>query len=193
VWRLRDKLDQLAIFLVKEPPPKAEDRPATRWAWPIPDVWERRPKDVPPRQIADPGADLTGDPAFALRKEEFEQWLVRRKEVLEMRYAAKQDELAKSFEAKVKARVEARMAKENANGRVFTKKQFMAIVRCLHNDRRKAASAEDLDAAFGLFWGARDRLMYVMDKKGKKMPFTPPVAPDPEPPQEGGPSAGALS
>ena len=27
VWRLKDKLDQLAIFLVKEPPPKAENRP----------------------------------------------------------------------------------------------------------------------------------------------------------------------
>jgi hypothetical protein len=106
VWRLRDKLNQLAIYLVEKPPPKAEDRPFVEHRyWPPPEVLERRPKDVPPRQIVNPGADLTGDPAFALRREEFEQHLVRRKEALELKYAAREKELKDTFEPRIKARV----------------------------------------------------------------------------------------
>jgi hypothetical protein len=69
VWRLRDKLDQLSMYLVEKPPPRAEDRPFVQYRYRLPDTLERRPKDVAPQQIADPPAD---DPAFALRKEEFE-------------------------------------------------------------------------------------------------------------------------
>lgn len=80
LWAARDKLDQLGMFLVDKPPPKAEDRPIPNYRyWPLPETLGRRPKDVAPRQIVEPPADVTGDPAFALRKEEFEQWLVRRK------------------------------------------------------------------------------------------------------------------
>ena len=155
VWRFKDKLSQLSMYLVEKPQPKAEDRPlvATR-AWPL----EMRPKDAPPRQIADPPADLIKDPAFALRREEFEQWLVRRREALEHRHAAREAELAKAVEAKVKARVEARFAREDAHGRVFTEAQFMDIWRCLHPDSRKTASDKALARAFGLFQAARKRL-----------------------------------
>jgi hypothetical protein len=74
----------------------------------VPETLERRPKDVAPRQIVEPTADLISDPTFALRREEFEQWLVRRKEALEHQFKAREDELAKSFEIKVKARIKQR-------------------------------------------------------------------------------------
>lgn len=107
VWRLRDKLDQLSTYLVEKPQPKAEDRPFAQYRyWQLPETIERRPKDVPPRQFVDPAAD---DPAFALRKEEFEQWLVRRREGLELQFQAREAELKKAFDDKVKARIEARM------------------------------------------------------------------------------------
>jgi flagellar biosynthesis/type III secretory pathway protein FliH len=51
------------------------------------------------------------DPAFALRREEFEQWLVRRKEALEHQFAERKAELEKGFEDRAKARVEAQMKK----------------------------------------------------------------------------------
>ena len=150
LWSERDKLAQLAMFLVNKPPPKAENRPFVKHRyWGLPDVLERRPKDVAPRQILDPVAD---DPAFALRREEFEQWLTRRKEALEA-------DLAKSFEADVKKRVEARFAKEDARGRVFTERQFMIIWRCLHTDGRKSTSDEDLTVAFRILESARKRLV----------------------------------
>ena len=108
------------MFLVDKPPPKAEDRPFVQHRyWPLPETLpERRPKSVPLRQIVDPAADLASDPAFALRKEEFEQWLVRRREALRMRYAAREDELKKTFDAKVRAKVEAEMAREDRPGRI---------------------------------------------------------------------------
>ena len=192
VWRLRDKLDQLAMFLVEKPPLKAENRPTATRVWPLPETLERRPKDVPEKRIVNPDAN---DPDFALRKEEFEQWLVRRKEALEARYAEKDAERKKAFDAKVRERVEVRMAKEDANGRVFTEAQFMNVWRCLHSDSRNSLSDKALDRAFMLFNGARKRLVYEFDAKGKKVAAEPPVVPDPapEPPQDGGPSAKALS
>ena len=154
LWAARDKLDQLSMFLVAEPQPKAEDRPVAprRRYWPVPETLKRRPKDVAPRQIVEPTADLISDPTFALRREEFEQWLVRRKEALEA-------DLAKSFEAQVKKRVEARFAKEDARGWVFTEHQFMIIWRCLHTDSRKSTSDEDLTLAFRILESARKRLV----------------------------------
>ena len=146
LWKERDKREQFASFLAEKPQPKAEERPASPRYWQLPETLERRPKDVPPRQIVDPGPDLKDDPAFALRREEFEQWLTRRKEELEMTFAAK-------VEAKVKARVEARFVREDAHGRVFTEAQFMDIWRCLHPDSRKTASDKALARAFRLLQG----------------------------------------
>jgi hypothetical protein len=87
------------MYLVEKPQPKAEDRPFNKdkyQYWPLPDTLERRPKAAPPRQIVEPGADLTGAPAFALRKEEFEQSLVWRKEELETHFANREVELKKA-------------------------------------------------------------------------------------------------
>ena len=113
VWRLKDKLDQLAIFLVKEPPPKAENRPVLndiqRAARMPMRFGERRPKDVPPMRFVTPPAN---DPDFALRREEFEQWLVRRKEALEADFAKRTVELEKAFDAKVKTKVEAQRVRD---------------------------------------------------------------------------------
>ena len=65
MWRLKDKLDQLATFLVEKPPPKAEDRPfVPHRYWPIPETLERRPKDVPPRQIVEPGRESDKRPGL---------------------------------------------------------------------------------------------------------------------------------
>ena len=45
MWRLRDKLDQLSIFLVDKPQPKAEDRPTAKYVyWPLPETLEDGPK-----------------------------------------------------------------------------------------------------------------------------------------------------
>ena len=39
VWRLRDKLDQLSMYLVEKPPPRAEDRPVETYRyWPLPET-----------------------------------------------------------------------------------------------------------------------------------------------------------
>jgi hypothetical protein len=124
LWKEKDKLAQLSIFLVDKPQPKAEDRPPATRVWPL--SFERRPKDIDPLQIQNPDVN---DPAFALRKEEFEQWLVRRKEQFETKFQARQEELEKSFDAKVKARIEAQLAKEETRGRVFTEAQFKSIWR----------------------------------------------------------------
>jgi hypothetical protein len=94
------------MFLVEKPPPIAGDRPVEKYRyWPLPD---KLPKAPVRREFVDPPMD---DPAFALRKEEFEQWLVRRKEALEHQFAERKAELEKGFEAKVKARVEEQMKK----------------------------------------------------------------------------------
>ena len=89
VWKLKDRLAQLATFLGNEVLPNAENRPFVRTrAWPL---WpmEKRPKDGPPLRIINPAAN---EPDFALRKEEFEQWLVRRREELEHNEVAKYGE-----------------------------------------------------------------------------------------------------
>ncbi len=94
-------------------------------------------RDARKAWLVDPSEDTTRDPAFVLRREEFEQWLVRRREALEFSYLAREAERAKGFEAKVKARVEAETAKHDAR-RVFTPSQFMSIWRVLHPDAARA-------------------------------------------------------
>jgi hypothetical protein len=163
LWTAHDKLDQLMMYLVEKPQPKAEDRPFDRRDWPF-KIRGARPKETGPRQIVGLSKEAQNDPAFALRREEFEQWLVRRKEELEAKYMAREIERDTMFDAKLKAAVETRIAKEAGRGRVFTEKQFNAIVRVLHADSRKSASEKDLNAAFDLVWKARDRLI-VRDKK----------------------------
>jgi hypothetical protein len=162
--------------------PAREDR-----AWPF----EMRPKDAPPRQIVAPSADIIKDPAFALRREEFEQHLVRRNEANERKFAERTAELEKTFEAKVKARVEARFVREDAHDRVFTEAQFMDTWRCLHPDSRKTASDKALARAFRLLQAARKRLVFAEDKAKAKAEAKAKAA-TPEPP-EGEPPGGALS
>ena len=96
---------------------------------------------MPEKQVVAPSADLKNDPAFALRQEEFEQWLAQRKEALEYKFQARENELKKAFDAKVRDAVRTEMAKVDKRGRAFTKKQFMAIVHVLHKDREKAVTA----------------------------------------------------
>ena len=59
------------------------------------------------------------DPDFALRREEFEQWLVRRKEALEADFAKRTVELEKAFDAKVKTKVEAQRVRDGRLGRII--------------------------------------------------------------------------
>ena len=68
-------------------------------------AFTKRPEHVGPQQLTSPSADIRNDPAFALRREEFEQWLARRKETLEDDFAKRKAELEKGFEDKVKERV----------------------------------------------------------------------------------------
>lgn len=186
-WKAKDKLTQLAIYLVEKPPPKAEDRLYVEdRTLPLPDVREMRPKDMAPFRIVEPAAELTRDPAFALRREEFEQWLVRRKEAFERKLQARED--AKSIEAKVKARFEARMAREEARGRAFTEAQFKRIRSCLHLDDRKTASDEAVFNAFLLFGDKRDRL--VLKDRAKAEAKAKARAATPHPPQDDGPQKG---
>jgi hypothetical protein len=124
--------------------------------WAAPYNFEPRPEGVAPRQFVEPATDLTGDQVFALRREEFEQWLVRRKEALENGFGVR---ARPAFEAEVKTRVEARMAELEARGRVFTEQEFTSIQRCLHPDSRRTASEKALTTAFQLFEGARNRLV----------------------------------
>lgn len=156
LWAARDRLEQLAMFLVDKPPPKAEERPFVKLRIPpLPETLVKggRPKDVPPqRWTVNPGADVTSDPAFALRKEEFEQWLVMRKEALEHRYAEREAELTKSFNAKVKKAVEAELAKEDRPGRVGEfRKLATKLAGYFHEDRRNKMTSRDWDRAFAEF------------------------------------------
>jgi hypothetical protein len=172
LWAARDKLDQLSMFLVAEPQPKAEDRPVAprRRYWPVPETLERRPKDVAPRQIVEPTADLISDPTFALRREEFEQWLVRRKEALEHQFKAREDELAKSFEIRVKARiktaVERRMQKERLYFSPLTEAQLKTLLIVLHPDTRDKATTAQKDHAATILLHARSRLVFKDRDKG---------------------------
>ena len=183
VWRLRDKLDQLSMYLVEKPPPRAEDRAFNKDKyWPVPETLERRPKDVPPRQIVDPGADLTSDPAFALRREEFEQWMVRRRESLELKYAAREKELNDTFEPRIKARVkkavDARMAKEWMHYSPLTQTQLKTLLTVLHPDTREGATEAQKDSAARILLHTRSRL--VFKDRGKGSTYIPPE-PVPEP------------
>ena len=205
VWRLRDKLDQLSMYLVEKPPPRAEDRPVKEFRyWPLPETLpERRPKDVPPKDIVDP---VTDDPAFALRKEEFEQWLVRRREALEYKFKAREDELKKAFDAKVRDRVKAEtaglekwtkvrdeakaeLAKISKHG--LTNTEWLKLAGYFHLDTRSKMKERDWDRAFSKFMSVRDRVVAKDKTKDKTQPVTP--DPAPEQPQEGSPSTGALS
>lgn len=162
-------------------------RPTVRAApLPIPETRERRPKDVPPRQIVEPGANLTSDPAFTLRKEEFEQWLVRRKEALELKFQAREAELKKAFDAKVRDKANAEIAK--LDSRRLTNAEWVKLASYFHTDKGKSMTERDWDRAFANFMRVRDRVVVKDKRKGK----TPPVTPDPAP-EPGGPSAGALS
>jgi hypothetical protein len=197
VWRLRDKFDQLSMYLAEKPPPKAENRPTSSRYWPLPEILplERRPKDVAPRQIVEPGADVTGDPAFALRREEFEQWLIRRKEALEAKYQLREDELKKAFDAKVREKVEAQLAREDRPGRIGEFRRLATkLATYFHTDKRERMNDQDWDRAFSEFMSLRN-LIIPPKSKGKKGKATSPVTPDPapEPPQEERPPAGALS
>ena len=183
VWRLRDKLDQLSMYLVEKPPPRAEDRAFNKDKyWPVPETLERRPKDVPPRQIVNPGADLTSDPAFALRREEFEQWMVRRRESLELKYAAREKELYDTFEPRIKARVkkavDARMAKEWMHYSPLTQTQLKTLLTVLHPDTREGATEAQKDSAARILLHTRSRL--VFKDRGKGSTYIPPE-PVPEP------------
>ena len=164
LWAARDKLDQLSMFLVDKPQPMAEERPVSyQRAWPLHIHSIKRPKEVGKPNLVSPGAEVINDPAFALRREEFEQWLVRRREDLERHFMARRVEEGDKIEARIKDRVE----REIAKGRVFSEKQFNAIVRVLHPDSRKAASEEDLNAAFDLIWTKRDILVVGAALKAK--------------------------
>jgi hypothetical protein len=188
VWRLRDKLDQLAIFLVEKPAPKAENRPVAKHRyWPLP--LDRRPNDVPPRQIVDPDADLTTDPAFALRREEFEQWLVRRKETLEHQFTAREKELNDTFEPRIKARVkkavEAQMAKERMYSSPFTEAQLKTLLIVTHPDTREKATTAQKDSAARIILHSRSRLVFKDREKGSTYipPESPSATPEKDPPQ----------
>ena len=177
VWALRDRLAQLAIFLGDEVLPNAENRPFVRnRAWPL---WpmEKRPKDAPPKRIVNPPAN---DPAFALRKEEFEQWLVRRRETLEQEFIDRKAELEKGFEAKVKARVEAEMAKVDKRGRALTNAEWLNLATFFHVDRRKHMTEQDWNRAFSEFMSVRDRVV-VKDKTKAAKAAAPEPPPEPTP------------
>ena len=195
IWAARDKLDQLATCLVEKPPPKAEDRPVKEHRyWPLPETIEYRPKKAEQRQaarqIVDPAAD---DPAFALRKEEFEQWLVRRREALEAKYAAREKELNDTFELRIKARVkkavDTRMAKEKLYSSPLTEAQLKTLLIVLHPDTRDKATMAQKDSAARILVHTRSRLVFKDRDKGSTYI---PSDPAPEPPQEGSPSTGAL-
>ena len=193
LWDARDALDQLAIYLKEHPQPKAENRPVNHLrAWPLRFYSIRRPKGSY-REIIDPQPN---DPAFAIRKEEFEQWFVRRREALEHLYEAKDAERKKAFDAKVRERVEAQLEKEERQSQRLTDAQFMKIATCFHIDKRKHMTERDWDRTFAMFMNLR-KLVVIKPKakkpKGKASPGGSAPDPAPDSPPKDEPPAGALS
>ena len=136
---------QLSIFLADKPPPKAEDRPVVSVVGGMAKrPRERRPKDVP--RYKGPSSPLRTTQPFAAQKE-FEQWLVRRKEALEQKSLAREADLAKAFEAKIKAAVEARWRGRTRKG-VHEKAVHGHRARVAHRpqNEKRAVTAKELDA-----------------------------------------------
>jgi hypothetical protein len=152
-------------YLADCPPAKAEDRPLAKHRyWPLPDnLSERRPKDVASRQIVAPAADVINDPVFALRKEEFEQWLVTRREALEAKYVAEHEPRIKAL---VKAAVERRMAKERIYSAPLTAAQLKTLLTVLHPDTRDQATMAQKDSAARILLHTRSRLVFKDRDKG---------------------------
>ena len=64
-------------------------------------------------------------------------------------------------------RIEDRVEDLAAKGRVFSEKQFNAILRVLHPDTRDKATAKEKDAAFDMIFTKRDILVIGAALKAK--------------------------